>query len=212
MRLFLSLLAFAAIFTIIFFCFYDDITLFITIPLIALDMLLLFFVYQSFTYRLALREKHEIVLDMKINLEEVMNKKLDNKKRNTKFINTLLKYSLYASPVLIMICIAIGIFIANSVLLAIVLPAFIITYLLILFFVKDIYESLDVLEEKEVKESFIVNKKSVIYMGKVYLINDCGFYLRDNKYKFLFIPLAKINMKDELKTKLEEAFDEIRSK
>ena len=212
MRIFLSLLAFIAIFASIFFCFYDEITLFITIPLIALDLVLLFILYQSFTYRLALRNKNEVYLDMKINLEELMNKKLDNKKRNTKIINLLFKYSLYASPIIIILCISIGIFISDSIILAIVLPAFIITYLVTLFFIKDIYEAQDLLEEKELKEVFIINKKAFIYMGKVYLINDSGFYFRDNKYKFLFIPLSKINMNDELKNKLEATLDEIRNK
>ena len=212
MRLFLSLLAFGAIFAIIFFCFYDEITLFVTIPLIALDFILLFIVYQSFCYRLALRDKHKIYLNEVINLEEMMNKKLEEKKKITKIIDLLFKYSLYASPVIIILSVALGIFVSNSVILGIVIPAFIVTYLLTLFFIKDIYESMDIIDEKELKEPFIVNEKSFVYMGKVYLINDGGFYLKDNKYKFLFIPLAKVTLKDDEKEKLEGALNEICSK
>ncbi len=49
-------------------------------------------------------------------------------------------------------------------------------------------------------------------MGKVYLINDCGFFFKDNKYKFLFIPLANFPLKDDLKNKFEAKLDEIRNK
>ncbi len=212
MRLFLSLAAFVCVFILIFFSIYDEITYFVTVPLILLDIVLLFIVYQSFCYRLALRKKHEIILEEKINLEELMNKKIEAKEKKTKIIDLVFKYSLYASPLIIILCIALGIFVSNSVILGIVLPAFIITYLVVLFFIKDIYEAMDIIEEKELKENFIINKKSVIYMGKVYLINDCGFFFKDNKYKFLFIPLANFPLKDDLKNKFEAKLDEIRNK
>lgn len=212
MRLFLSLASFACVFALIFFCIYDEITWFVTVPLILLDIVLLFIVYQSFCYRLALRKKHEIVLEEKINLEELMKKRIENKEKRTKMIDLVFNYSLYASPIIIIMCIALGIFVANSVILGIVLPAFIITYLVTLFFVKDIYAAQDIIEEKELKENFIINKKSVVYMGKVYLINDAGFYFKDNQYKFLFIPLARVTLKDDLKEKFEGAINEIRNK
>lgn len=212
MRLFLSLAAFVCVFILIFFSIYDEITWFVTVPLILLDIVLLFIVYQSFCYRLALRKKHEIVLEEKINLEELMNKKIEAKEKRTKIIDLVFKYSLYASPLIIILCIALGIFVSNSVILGIVLPAFIITYLVVLFFIKDIYEAMDIIEEKELKENFIINKKSVIYMGRVYLINDAGFYFKDNKYKFLFIPLANFPLKDDLKNKYEAKLNEIRNK
>ena len=211
-RFFLSLIAFGAIFACIFFSFYDDASIFVKIPLILLDLLLLFSTYQGLVYRLSLRKKHEILINEKINLSDYLNKKIENNKKNNKLINKLFIYSLYASPIIIILGISLGIFVSNSVILSIVLPAFIITYLIILFFIKDFMENVDYAEEKEFMETFIINKKSIIYMGKVYMINDCGFIMRDFKYKFFFIPLAKPNFSDELKQKIEGALDEIRNK
>ena len=62
------------------------------------------------------------------------------------------------------------------------------------------------------KEVFIINKKAIIYKGSLYVINDFGFYLRDDKYRFLFIPIAKPKIDEASKKKIEEALDEIRSK
>lgn len=212
MRFFLSLVFFIGIFVCVFFSFYYDLTYFVLIPLIILDFATLFVVYQSLSYRLALRDKFKVIVDEKISLEEEMNKKLDSRKKMNKILDKMVQYSLYASPIIICISIAIGIFVVDSVVLAIILPSFIVTYLVVLFIVKDIYQGLDIIEEKETKEVFIINEKSIIYKGSVYLINDCGFYFRDNQYKFLFIPVMKIKFSDEEQKKIEEALNEIRSK
>ena len=212
MRFFLSTLFFIGIFVCIFFSIVYDLTYFVIIPLILLDFITLFVVYQSLAYRLALRDKFEVVVDEKISLEEEMNKKLETKKKTSKIIDKMLQYSLYASPIIICLSIALGIFVVDSVVLAVILPSFIVTYLVVLFFVKDIYQGLDIIEEKEMKEVFIINKKAVIYKGSLYVINDFGFYLRDDKYKFLFIPIAKPKIDEASKKKIEEALDEIRSK
>ena len=212
MRFFLSAVFFIGIFVCIFFAIDYSLSYFVIIPLIILDFITLFVAYQSLTYRLALRKKYEVVVDEKINLEEEMNKKLDEKKKVNRIIDLTFKYSLYASPIIIAFSIFFGIFVVDSVVLAIILPAFIVSYLVVLFFIKDIYQSLDIIEEKELKEVFIITKKAIIYKGCLYIINDYGFYLRDFKYKFLFIPISKPKIDDASKKKIEEAMDEIRSK
>ena len=212
MRFFLSLLFFIGIFVCIFFSIDYDLTYFVIVPLILIDFVTLFIVYQSLTYRLSLRNKHEIIVDKKINLEVEMSKKLESKKKNSKIIDKMFLYSLYASPIIIIISIALGVFVLDSVTLAIILPSFIISYLVVLFFVKDIYQGLDIIEEKEKKEVFIINKKAIIYKGNVYLINDCGFYFKNYNYKFLFIPISKPKFSDEDKLVIEEALNEIRNK
>ena len=212
MRFFLSLLAFIGIFVCIFFAFYYGESYFISIPLIVLDFVLLFICYQSLVYRLSLRKKHEIIYEGKINLEVEMNKKIESKKKITKIIDKIFTYSLYASPIIIIILISLGIFVCDSVVLAIVLPALVVSYLVVLFFIKDIYSSMDIIDEKEIKEVLIINKKSLIYKGSVYLINDCGFYFKDLCYKFLFIPLSKPRFSDSEKELIEGAINEIRNK
>ena len=212
MRAFLSGLAFAAIFVCIFFSIYDDMSMFIIIPLVALDLIILFICYQSIVYRLSLRSKNEVIVDMKLNINDLMEHKLESKKKSSKIIDKLFTISLFACPVLMILAIGVGIFIANSVLLSLVLPALLTTYLLVLFFLKDFFNNYNLIEEKEIKEAFVINKKAIIYMGRVYLINGCGFYLRDSSYKFLFLPLAKISFRDEAKEKIEGALSEASSK
>lgn len=212
MRFFLSALFFIGIFVAIFFAIDYLLSIFVIIPLVLLDLISLFIAYQSIIYRLALRDKFEKVVDKKISLEEEMNKKMESKKKTVKVLDKMFIYSLYASPVIICLSIFFGIFVSDSVTLAIIIPSIIVIYLVCLFFFKDIYESMDIIEEKEIKEAFIINKKAIIYKGCVYLINDGGFILREFNYKFFFIPLAKPKFSDEEKKMIEEAINEIRNK
>ena len=204
MRFFLSLIGFILCFVCAFYSIYYEQTIFLIIPLILADVLFFFTCYQSLMYRLALRDKFEVVHNEKIDLSEYYNKKLEKKNKVIKILERIFLVSIYSSPILIIIFISIGVFAVNSVLLTIVLPAFLIVYLLILFFVKDIYSNYDYNDEKELKEEVIINKKTISYKGNTYMFNYCGFHFKGEKYKFLFIPLSKPKFDDELKKKIEE--------
>ncbi len=204
MRFFLSSLAFIGCSVCAFFSIYYECYLYIIIPIILLDLFFLYNAYFSFIHRLALRDKYEIVYNEKLDLSEYFNKKLEKKKKRLNIINRLFLVSLYASPILIIIFISIGIFVADSVLLALVAPSFLIVYLLVLFFIKDIYSNYDYSDQKLLKEALIINKKSISFKGKTYIIKKAGFHIKDKTYKFLFIPIAKPKLADEVWNKIEE--------
>lgn len=212
MRFFLSTVGFVLTFICAFYAIYYLESIFVIIPLILIDVTLAFISYQSLMYRLAIRKKFKVVYENKLNLNEVYQKKLENKNKNTIMLNKVFMVSLYASPIVMVLGITIGIFIANSVILAIVLPAFIICYLIVLFFVKDIYESNDYNEEKEAKEVVSINDKSIAYKGSLYIFNYCGFHFKNDTYKFLFIPLAKPKFDDETKKQIEDMHNEASDK
>jgi hypothetical protein len=204
MRFFLSTVAFVFCFICAFFAIDYSINIFFIITLVVVDVFLFYLSYQSLMYRLALREKFSNVYENKINLDEYYNKKLKTKEKITRVINRIFIYSLYASPILILLFVSVGIFLVDSVLLAIVLPAFLISYLVIIFFIKDIYSNLNYKENKEVEEIVFVNKKTITYKGETYIFNYCGFHFKGDTYKFLFIPLSKPKFDDETKKKIEE--------
>lgn len=212
MRFFLSTVAFILCFICAFYAIYYLESIFLIIPLVLIDVLLFFISYQSLMYRLALRKKYNELYNSKLNLNEYFDNKLKKKDKRLKVINKLLLYSLYGSPILIILLMSIGIFINNSAILALVLPALIIVYLIILFFVKDIYSSFDYMDEKELKEVVFINEKSITYKGATYIFNYCGFHIKDNTYKFLFIPLTKLSFDEETTKKIEEINNEVRSK
>ena len=109
-------------------------TIFLIIPLVVIDVMLFYYLFQGLMYRLALRDKFEVVYTERLDLSEYYNKKLEKKEKIVKILNRIFLVSLYASPILIIIFVSIGVFVTNSVLLTIVLPAFLIVYLLILFY------------------------------------------------------------------------------
>ena len=205
MRFFLATIGFFFTFTCVFLTIYYLESIFIIIPLVLLDIVLFFVSYQSLMYRLALRNKFDKVFECKLELSEEYNKKLESQKKKMKIIDKMLIYSLYISPIIILLSIILGIFVSNSLLLAIVIPSIIIVYLIILFFIKDIYSNVDYLEEKSLKEIVYINQKTITYMGSVYIFNYCGFHFKNNTYKFLFIPLSKPKFNDELLKKIDEA-------
>lgn len=204
MRFFLSTIAFIFDFICSFFAIDYQINIFFIILLVLVDVFLFYLSYQSLMYRLALRKKFSNVYENKINLDEYYNKKLKTKEKITKVIDKIFIYSLYASPVLILLFVSIGIFLVDSVLLAIVLPAFLISYLAIVFFVKDIYSNINYKEDKTTKEIVFINKKTITYKGETYIFNYCGFHFKGSTYKFLFIPLSKPKFDDDTKKKIEE--------
>jgi len=212
MRLFLSLICFILDFICAFYSIYYNCYLILIIPLIIIDVLFLYIAYHSFIHRLALRDKFKILHNEKLDLSSYYNKKIEKKNKRLKTLNRLFLISLYSSPILIIIFISIGVFITNSVLLALVFPAFLIVYLLILFFIKDIYSNYDYNDDKELKEELIINKKAICYKGKAYLFKYAGFSIKNDKYKFLFIPIAKIKFSEEIKLKIEGLKDEICNK
>ena len=202
MRFFLSTVAFCFCFACVFLAIWYLESIFIIIPLVLLDIVLFFIAYQSLMYRLALRNKFEKVYEGKIALNEYFDKKIKTRDKNIKIIDKLLLYSLYASPLILILVIALGIFVVNSAILAIVLPSIIIVYLIALFFIKDIYSGLDFIEEKELKEIVYINKKTITYKGATYIFNYCGFHFKNDTYKFLFIPLSKPNFDNDTKEKM----------
>lgn len=204
MRFFLSTIAFIFCFICMFFAIDYQVNIFFIILLVLVDVFLLCVSYQSLMYRLALRKKFSNVYENKINLDEYYNKKLKTKEKITRVIDKIFIYSLYASPILILLFVSVGIFLADSVLLAIVLPAFLISYLVIVFFVKDIYSNINYKEDKETNELVFINKKTITYKGETYIFNYCGFHFKGDTYKFLFIPLSKPKFDDETKKKIEE--------
>jgi len=212
MRFFLSTVAFVLCFVCVFFAIYYLESIFLIIPLVLIDILLCFISYQSLMYRLALRNKFNERYNNKLNLNEYFDKKLKKKDKRLKVINKVLLYSLYASPILIIVLMAIGIFVNDSAILALVLPALIIIYLIVLFFIKDIYTNFDYMDEKELKEVVFINDKSITYKGCTYIFNYCGFHIKDNTYKFLFIPLTKLSFDEETNKKIEEINNENSSK
>lgn len=204
MRFFLSTIAFIFCFICMFFAIDYQVNIFFIILLVLVDVFLLCVSYQSLMYRLALRKKFSNVYENKINLDEYYNKKLKTKEKITRVIDKIFIYSLYALPILILLFVSVGIFLADSVLLAIVLPAFLISYLVIVFFVKDIYSNINYKEDKETNELVFINKKTITYKGETYIFNYCGFHFKGDTYKFLFIPLSKPKFDDETKKKIEE--------
>lgn len=204
MRFFLSTIGFILDLVCVILAIKYQFTIFLIIPLILVDLLFMFISYQSLMYRLALRDKFEVMHKEKLDLSEYYNKKLEKKNKASKILDRIFFVSLYASPILIIIFICIGIFLVDSVLLALVFPAFLIVYLLVLFFAKDIYSNYDYSDEKELKEELIINKKTICFNGNTYIFNYCGFHFKGDTYKFLFIPLSKPKFNDELKKKIEE--------
>ena len=205
MRFFLATVGFFFTFTCVFLTIYFLESIFIIIPLVILDIVLFFISYQSLMNRLALRNKFNKVYEGKLELNKMYDDKLKAHDKRMKIIDKLLTYSLYASPIILLISIIIGIFLVNSLLLAIVMPSIIIVYLIVLFFVKDIYANVDYIEDKELKEIVYINDKTITYMGATYIFNYCGFHFKNDTYKFLFIPLAKPKFNDEIIKKIEEA-------
>lgn len=204
MRFFLSTIGFMLDLICVILAIKYQFTIFLIIPLILIDLLFMATSYQSLMYRLALRDKFEVVHNTKLDLSEYYNKKLEKKNKALKILDRIFYVSLYASPIIIIISISLGVFLTNSVLLALVVPAFLIVYLLLLFFVKDIYSNYDYSDEKELKEEIIINKKSISYKGTTYIFNYCGFHFKGSTYKFLFIPLSKPKFDDETLKKIEE--------
>ena len=205
MRFFLSTGAFLLCFACVFLAIWYLETILIIIPLVLLDVILFFKSYQILMYRLALRKKFEVKYEGKIKLNEYFDNKVKKRDSNLKVIDKLLTYSLYASPIILILSIALGIFVTKSVVLAIVIPSLVLVYLIALFFIKDIYSSIDYIEEKELKEIVYINSKTITYKGCTYIFNYCGFHFKGDSYKFLFIPLSKPKFSDEVKEKIEGA-------
>lgn len=205
MRFFLSTVAFFLCFACVFLAIWYLESILIIIPLALLDVVLFFVAYQSLMYRLALRNKFTVKYEGKIMLNEYFDKKIKKRDSNLKVIDKLLTYSLYASPIFLVLTMALGIFVVKSVVLAIVLPSVVLVYLISLFFIKDIYSGFDYIEEKEMKEIVYINDKTITYKGNTYIFNYCGFHFKGDSYKFLFIPLSKPKFSDEVKEKMESA-------
>ena len=89
MRFFLSLIGFFLFFVCAFYSIYYEQTIFLIIPLIVVDVLLLFVCYQSLMYRLALRDKFIVVHNEKIDLSEYYNKKLEKKNKTIKILKDI---------------------------------------------------------------------------------------------------------------------------
>lgn len=198
MRFFLSTVGFIFDFICAFYSIKYEVNIFLIIFFIIIDIYLFFISYQSLMYRLALRNKFNVVYESKINLNSLYDKKLKRKNKISKIIDKVFIISLYASPILIIFFVLLGVYVLENVALSIVMPAILISYLVILFFVKDLYNKLDYTEDIALKELVIINKKSIIYKGEVYLFNYNGFHFRGNFYKFFFIPLSKIKFSEEL--------------
>ena len=141
MRFFLSTVFFIGIFVCIFFAIDYCLSYFVIIPLILLDFVTLFVAYQSLTYRLTLRKKFEVVVDEKINIEEEMNKRLDERKKTNKLLDKMLKYSLYGSPFIIALSIFFGIFVVDRQLVVVECMSFLYSYIFSCFILRKRYLS-----------------------------------------------------------------------
>ena len=204
MRFFLSTVAFFLDLVLTIYAIKEELIIFFIIFFIVIDIYLFFISYQSLMNRLALRDKFEKVYESKISLETEFNKKIKRRKAISKIINKVFLISLYASPLLMIFFIALGVYVLENVALSIVMPAFLISYLVILFFIKDLYSKKDYTDDIATKEIVSINKKTITFKGETYIFNYCGFHFRNGVYKFLFIPLSKPKFGDELSKKIEE--------
>ena len=198
MRFFLSTVAFFLDFVLAFFSIREELNIFLIIFFIIIDIYLFFISYQSLMNRLALRNKFNKVYESKISLKDEFNKKTNRKKKVSKIINNIFIISLYISPILMIIFILIGVYMLENVALSIVAPAFLISYLVILFFIKDIYSKEYDIDDINTRSIVFINKKSITYKGVTFIFNYCGFHFRNGYYKFLFIPLSKPKFGGEL--------------
>lgn len=138
----------------------------------------------------------------KLDLKDYYTDKANKNIKRVALYNKIIFYSLCISPFVIAIGILLGVFVVDSLFLALVLPSVVVTYLIVIFFIKEIASSINYEEAEKENEEVCLTNKYIFYKNKVYLINSFGFKIIDDKYKMFGITISTLDFPLDIKNKL----------
>lgn len=201
-------------FVLAFFAIYNERSVFMLIGCILLVLVfscLLY--YEGICYLSLVSKKQDVLYETQRDCSVYFEQKKEKKEKRYKTFSKIFFYTLCGVPFLTALCIALGVFVVDSVFLSLVIPSILLSLCLVMFFVKEIYfearvEESDMLE----KQTVIINKKVIYYDGCCYIYRGNGFKFVENAQKFLGIKINTIHIKEEeIRRKFEEIVHEIRN-